>query len=118
MAGGTDKRDNEQNKVAGRIDKSIQNDLKNNTPIKSTRDRFRDEYNEAMRPKSFKEIYPNVGGWEIQVCQLLDRRSLPLAEINEEMNTTGQAAQNWIRDHYNRGIEPKEIARSIKDLFR
>jgi hypothetical protein len=119
MGSGTDKRDNEQNKMAGQIDKAMKRERENGGEKRiSASERFRLEYQESKKPKTFEQIYPNIGGWEIEISDLLNRRNLPLSEINEVMHTTGLAARDWVREHYTRKVEPKDVARIIKNLFR
>ena len=103
------KRDNSQNKMASAIDHAIQRDLTNGTvrkePVQKT---F----------LTFDDRYPNVGLWEIDTMEMLGaRRTLPLSELNIAMHTTGLAARDWVREHFNKKVEPKEMARIIKNVL-
>ena len=103
----SNKRDNSQNKMANAIDRAIQRQMEGGISRKP---------HVQKTTLTFDDRYPNVGLWEIDTLEMLGaRRTLPLSELNIAMHTTGLAARDWVREHFAKKVEPKEMARIIKN---
>lgn len=111
-------RDNPQNKAGDAIDKAMAKERLEGIVRVDPLQRRKDEFLEQTRVKTFFEKYPNYGLWELLVLESFGRRSVPLSEINEAMETVGLAARDWLRSHYNKEVPPKEMATILKNLFR
>jgi hypothetical protein len=116
MGSGTDNRDNQQNKMAGSIDRNIARELTNNALQKTSADRFKEEVKNASRPKTFKDLYPIESGWELEILtHLRNGNYLPYNELNNALGTSGRGAKEWVFTHYHQGVFPKDMAKIIKD---
>lgn len=107
----------EQEKMAGKVDKSIKRDAEKSLGRTDWSKVLREQEEEMFRVKSFKEIYPTFALWERKIHEKLNVDSA-VHELTEfgDFPKKPRAVRNWMENElYENDVLPNKAIEIIKE---
>lgn len=110
---------NVQNSMNSKIDRLLSRRIKSKSKKELSREIFR-KHEEALKPKTFFEIYPTFSEWEQQVILILGSQYnsilMEIWEYCDDIPKIAAAPRNWIKENlYKKSIGPKLAVSKIRE---